>query len=51
VPAFTAPQRALSDAMLTYWTDFAKRGTPNARGSAHWPEARAEKLLDLDPAA
>jgi para-nitrobenzyl esterase len=50
VPAFTAPQRALSDAMLTYWTDFAKRGTPNSRGSVRGPEARAERLLDLDPA-
>jgi para-nitrobenzyl esterase len=50
VPDFTPAQRRLSDAMLTYWTDFAKRGTPNARGSARWPEARSEKLLSLDPA-
>jgi para-nitrobenzyl esterase len=50
VPEFTPAQWALSEAMVTYWTDFAKRGTPNARGSARWPSARSEKLLSLDPA-
>ena len=50
VPSFTPAQWALSEAMLTYWTDFAKRGTPNARGSVRWPSARSEQLLSLDPA-
>jgi len=28
---------AISDAMATYWTNFAKYGDPNGKGSPNWP--------------
>ena len=31
-----AAERALSDAMLGYWTSFAKTGQPSAEGAAAW---------------
>ncbi|MBB3032517.1 carboxylesterase/lipase family protein [Alteriqipengyuania lutimaris] len=33
----TAEQRALSDAMLQYWTTFARDGAPSAHGQIDWP--------------
>lgn len=33
---FTESDRALSEAVMTYWTDFAKRGDPNGDGLPHW---------------
>ncbi|MGH8260571.1 MAG: carboxylesterase family protein [Steroidobacteraceae bacterium] len=33
---FTETDRALSEAVETYWTDFAKRGDPNGDGLPHW---------------
>jgi para-nitrobenzyl esterase len=34
---WTAADRALSDALATYWTNFAKRGDPNGPGEPLWP--------------
>lgn len=34
---WTAQDRAISDAMATYWTNFAKRGDPNGEGVPQWP--------------
>ena len=33
----TATDRAISDAMVTYWTNFAKYGDPNGKGEPQWP--------------
>ncbi len=33
----TPQERALSEAMMSYWTDFAKAGDPNAENLPHWP--------------
>lgn len=35
--AYTASDRALSDAMVGYWTNFAKAGDPNGAGLPTWP--------------
>jgi para-nitrobenzyl esterase len=35
--SWTAEDRAISDAMATYWTNFAKRGDPNGAGVPGWP--------------
>ena len=35
-PGFTPAQQALADAMVDYWTDFAKRGDPNDTGNTAW---------------
>ncbi|MFF4244684.1 carboxylesterase/lipase family protein [Streptomyces sp. NPDC001822] len=34
-------QRALSDQMIDYWTDFARTGNPNTPGAPFWPALRA----------
>lgn len=34
---FNKAERALSDRMMTYWTNFAKTGDPNGKGSGKWP--------------
>lgn len=39
----TAEERALSDAMLGYWTSFARSGVPSARGQAAWRPYGAER--------
>ncbi|MFL6416234.1 MAG: carboxylesterase/lipase family protein [Bryobacteraceae bacterium] len=36
-PQITDTDVAISDAMATYWTNFAKRGDPNGPGSPQWP--------------
>jgi para-nitrobenzyl esterase len=33
----TAEDQAISDAMATYWTNFAKHGDPNGQGVPEWP--------------
>ena len=34
----TAQEYALSDAMIDYWTSFAKTGRPSARKASNWPK-------------
>jgi hypothetical protein len=36
-PQITKSDIAISDAMATYWTNFAKRGDPNGEGVPAWP--------------
>ena len=36
-PQTTKEDVAISDAMATYWTNFAKRGDPNGEGVPAWP--------------
>jgi para-nitrobenzyl esterase len=31
-------QTRLSDAMVSYWTTFARKGNPNSRGTPFWPQ-------------
>ena len=40
----------LSDAIGTYWTNFAKTGNPNGLGLAQWPayDAKSRQILRLD---
>lgn len=33
---------AMSDAMMTYWTNFAASGDPNGEGMSNWPKYTAE---------
>jgi para-nitrobenzyl esterase len=33
----SATDHVISDAMVTYWTNFAKYGTPNGKGIPNWP--------------
>jgi len=48
---FTASQEALSEAMVDYWTSFAKTGTPT-NGSVAWPafdSTDSAAVIDLNP--
>lgn len=42
-PRIDDSQRKLSDAMIAYWTTFAKTGKPNADGTPNWPQFNANK--------
>ncbi|MCP4451891.1 MAG: carboxylesterase family protein, partial [Planctomycetes bacterium] len=42
----TPSYQALSQAMMTYWTQFAKTGNPNVKGLSAWP--RYEQATDLN---
>jgi para-nitrobenzyl esterase len=39
---WTDADRRISDAMATYWTNFAKTGNPNGAGLARWPQFTAK---------
>jgi para-nitrobenzyl esterase len=41
--AFTADDKALSDAMNAYWAAFAKTGDPDSAGGVAWPRFTAEQ--------
>lgn len=44
-PAFDADQRKLSEAMISYWTTFARTGQPTSFTTPLWPRYRAD--LDI----
>jgi para-nitrobenzyl esterase len=52
-PGFSPDQQALADAMVGYWTTFAKSGDPNGGGRPAWDaySTATDTLLSLAPAA
>jgi para-nitrobenzyl esterase len=52
-PRFTPEQQALADAMVAYWTHFAKYGDPNGDGNPAWPAytTTSDAVQSLTPAA
>jgi para-nitrobenzyl esterase len=42
VAPFTPDQRQLSEATISYWTEFAKTGNPNSENTPTWPLYRSE---------
>ena len=51
VSPFTTDQQALSDAMISYWTQFAKTGDPNSADEPAWPNysAATDEFQSLVP--
>jgi para-nitrobenzyl esterase len=49
-PPLTAVETQLSEAMISYWTSFARDGIPKAPGQPDWPRytARDRAYLDID---
>jgi para-nitrobenzyl esterase len=49
----SADQQLLSDAMISYWTQFAKTGNPNSSNEPAWPaygaSTSADKFQSLVP--
>ncbi|WP_026493241.1 carboxylesterase/lipase family protein [Butyrivibrio sp. XPD2002] len=47
---YSEKDEALSELMVSYWTNFAKTGDPNEGGLAHWPQWNSEEdqLLELN---
>jgi para-nitrobenzyl esterase len=52
-PALTGPQEQLAEAMVRYWTNFAKLGTPNWIGTPFWPayDRATDQMQSLLPPA
>jgi para-nitrobenzyl esterase len=50
-PPFNPSQRALSDQMIDYWSQFVSSGAPQAPGQPDWPkfDASTGKVLSLQP--
>jgi para-nitrobenzyl esterase len=47
----TPQQQGLSDAMVEYWTSFARSGRPAGKGLPHWPRyGGSDDVLGLAPA-
>src|ERR1019366_8331392 len=46
-PQTTKSDLAISEAMATYWTNFAKRGDPNGEGVPVWPAFSDAKPLAM----
>jgi len=42
-PRYDDTDRAISDAMQTYWTSFAKNGDPNDGRLPHWPRFNSSR--------
>jgi para-nitrobenzyl esterase len=50
---FTPAQQRLSEAMISYWTEFAHSGNPNSEKTPHWSsyDARSDKFQSMIPPA